>query len=96
MKDGKFQPVKEKIKKHLTDYDEKYSSSGAKEVVIKAVVQAMSTYPMSVFKFSDGLCEEIMKLIRDYWWGDETDRKRMHWMSWDKVTRRKGQGGMGF
>jgi hypothetical protein len=32
MKDGKFQPVKEKAKKCLNDYAEKYSSSDAKEV----------------------------------------------------------------
>jgi hypothetical protein len=96
MKDGKFQPVKEKIKKRVSDYAEKYSSSGAKDVLIKSVIQAITTYSMSVFKISEGLCEDLMKLTRDFWWGDENDRRRMHWMSWDKVTRRKGQGGMGF
>jgi hypothetical protein len=30
MKDGKFQPVKEKLKKKFSDYAEKYASSGAK------------------------------------------------------------------
>jgi hypothetical protein len=96
MKDGKFQPVKEKAKKRLNDYAEKYSSSGAKEVLIKSVVQSITTFPMSVFKFSVGLCEDLMKLTRDFWWGDEEDRRRIHWLSWDKLTRRKGQGGMGF
>ena len=86
MKDGKFQPVKEKIKKRFTDYAEKYSSSGTKEVLIKYVVQAIPTYSMSVFKFSPGLCEYLMKLIRDFWWGDENDRRKIHWMSWDKIT----------
>jgi hypothetical protein len=96
MKDGKFQPVKEKLKKKFSDYAEKYSSSGAKEALIKSVIQAIPTYPMSVFKFTEGLCDELMKLTRDFWWGDENERRRMHWMSWEKVTRRKGQGGMGF
>jgi hypothetical protein len=92
MKNGKFQPVKEKIKKRLTDYSEKYASSGAKETLIKSMVQAISTYPMSVFKFSAGLCEELMKITRDFLWGDENDCRRMHWMSWDNLTKRKGQG----
>ncbi|XP_071683392.1 uncharacterized protein [Lolium perenne] len=96
MKDGKFQPVKEKLKKKFSDYAEKYASSGAKDVLIKSVIQAIPTYPMSVFKFSEGLCEDLMKLTRDFWWGDEKERRRMHWMSWDKITKRKGQGGMGF
>lgn len=81
---------------HVKYLVEKYSSSGAKDVLIKSVIQAIATYSMSVFKFSEGLCEDLMKLTRDFWWGDENDRRRMHWMSWDKVTRRKGQGGMGF
>jgi hypothetical protein len=54
MKDGKFQPVKEKLKKKLSDYAEKYSSSGAKEALIKSVIHAIPTYPMNVFKFIEG------------------------------------------
>jgi hypothetical protein len=38
---------------------------------MKSVIQAIPTYPMSVFKFSEGLCEDLMKLTRDFWWGDE-------------------------
>jgi hypothetical protein len=76
MKDGKFQPVKEKIKKKLIDYTENYSSSGAKEILIKSVVQSMSTYPMSVFKFSEGVCEELMKMTRDFWWETKMKEKR--------------------
>jgi hypothetical protein len=71
MKDGKFQLVKEKIKKCVSNYAEKYSSCGAKDALIKSVIRAITTYAMSVFKFSVGLCEDLMKLTRDFWWGDE-------------------------
>jgi hypothetical protein len=37
-----------------------------------------------------------MNMTRDFWWGDKNERKKLHWMSWDKLMRRKGQGGMGF
>jgi hypothetical protein len=74
MKDGKFQPVKEKIKKRVSDYAEKYSSNGAKDVLIKSVLHDITTYSMNVFKFSEGLCENLMKWTRDFWWGDENDR----------------------
>jgi hypothetical protein len=96
MKDGNFQPVKEMLKKKFSDYAEKYASSGAKDVLIKSVIQAIPTYPMSIFKFSEGLCEELMRLTRDFRWGDENERRCMQWMSWDKITKRKGQGGMDF
>jgi hypothetical protein len=49
---------------------------------------------MSVFKFSAGLCDELSQIIRDFWWGDEFDRRKVHWMGWDKMTRPKSQGGL--
>jgi hypothetical protein len=51
---------------------------------------------MSVFKFPAGLCDELSQIIRNFWWGDEEDRKRVHWMAWDNMTKPKCKGGMGF
>jgi hypothetical protein len=48
------------------------------------------------FQFSAGLCDELSQIIRNLWWSDEEDRKRVHWMSWDKMTEPKRKGGMGF
>ena len=73
--------MKERVKKRFIDYAEKYSSSGAKDTLIKVVVQAIPTFAMSVFKFSPTLCEELMKLTRDFWWGDEHDNRKVHWLS---------------
>ena len=80
----------------MNDWTEKYSSSGAKETLIKSVAQAIPTSAMSVFKFSATLYEELMHMTRDFWWGDDEDRRRIHWLSWEKLTKRKSQGGMGF
>jgi hypothetical protein len=96
MKKGKFKTLKERFLKRLSDWIEKYLSSGGKEVLIKAVLQALPVYAMSVFQFPIGLIEELNKRIRDFHWGDEHDRRRMHWLSWDKLTRPKLCGGMGF
>jgi hypothetical protein len=96
MKKGKFQPIKGRFVKRATDWAEKYMSSAAKETLIKAVLQSLPTYAMGVFKFPDGLIEDLPKVVRDFWWGDEENRRRMHWMSWDRLARPKSQGGVGF
>ena len=93
---GKFKPIKEKFRKRANDWAEKYMSAGAKEVLVKSVLQAIPTYAMGVFKFPVGLIEDLTKIIRDFWWGDEHDRRRMHWIAWDRVTRPKSFGGVGF
>jgi hypothetical protein len=71
-------------------------SGAAKEILVKAVLQSLPTYAMGIFKFPVGLLEDLSKIVRNFWWGDEHDRRRMHWMSWDKMTRPKSQGGIGF
>ena len=40
-----------------------------KEVLIKAVAQAILTYTISVFKLPDSLCEDLTSMIRNFWWG---------------------------
>jgi hypothetical protein len=71
-------------------------SSGAKEILIKAVMQSISTYVMGVFKFPFGLIDELEQIIRNFWWGDEENRRRMHWLSWEKLVRPRSQGGVRF
>jgi hypothetical protein len=60
----------------MNDWAEKYMSSGAKEELVKSVIQAIPSYAMSVFKFSVGLCDELEQIIRNFWWGDELDRRK--------------------
>ena len=67
-----------------------------KEDLIKSVIQALPVYAMGIFKFPASLCEELTQIIRNFWWGDEEDRRKTHWLAWDKLTRSKGKGGMGF
>jgi hypothetical protein len=31
-----------------------------------------------------------------FWWVDEQNRKKMHWLSWNKLTRPKSHSGVGF
>jgi hypothetical protein len=67
MKGARFQPLKERLGKRLMDYKEKNMSVAAKEVLIKAVAQAMPTYTMSVFKIPLGICDELTRISREFW-----------------------------
>jgi hypothetical protein len=96
MKAAKFQPIKERFSKRLTDWSEKYMSTGAKDVLIKSVAQAIPTSVMGVFKMSAQFCEDYMKMVRDFWWGDERNRRKTHWLAWEKLTCPKTYGGLGF
>ncbi|PNY14146.1 ribonuclease H, partial [Trifolium pratense] len=72
-------------------------SQAGKEVMIKLVAQAISTYCMSVFLLPMSIGDEIEKMLNSFWWGIKEDgSKGIRWMSWDMLTMRKEWGGMGF
>jgi hypothetical protein len=71
-------------------------STGAKEVLIKSVAQAILTYVMGVFNLPAGTCEEMTQLIRKFWWGEEGGQRKIHWIAWEKLTVPKCQSRMGF
>ena len=62
----------------------------------KAVIQALPTYTMGCFKIPLGLCHDIESLIKKFWWGQRGDRRKIHWLKWDEMTKSKMVGGMGF
>jgi hypothetical protein len=90
-KKGKFQSIKERSSKRLTDYSEKCMSAAAKEVLIKSVAQALPTYIMSVFQLPLTLCDELTGMIREFWWGTEKGKKKMAWLAWDKLTLKSAE-----
>lgn len=56
----------------------KLFSSGRKDVLIKAVAQAVLTYVMSVFKLPLGLCEDIQQSIVGFWWGSKKEQRHIN------------------
>ena len=95
-KKNTFITIKDKLRKKLAGWKEKLLSKVGKEVLIKAVAQAIPTYTMSVFKLPDSLCEDLTSMIRNFWWGQRDDERKIAWMSWEKLCAPKSCGRMGF
>jgi hypothetical protein len=51
---------------------------------------------MSVFKLPMSVCDDLSRLIQQYWWGVEKGKRKMAWLAWDKMILPKSMGGMGF
>lgn len=71
-------------------------SYAGKEVLVKVVGQAIPTYVMSCYKIPEYVCHEIEYLIASFWWGAKNGERNLHWLSWDKLSKVKGVGGLGF
>ena len=66
----------------MAGWKEKMLSKVGKEVLIKAVAQAIPTYTMSYFKLPESLCEELKSMIRNFWWGQKKDERKIVWLNW--------------
>lgn len=95
-KRGTFNDIKEKIGKKLAGWKEKMLSKAGKEVLIKVVAFAIPTYTMSCFKLPNSLCDEITSMIRNFWWGQRHEERKIPWISWENLCEPKGDGGLGF
>jgi len=77
-----FSFVKDRVWKKLKGWKERCLSRAGKEVLIKAVAQAIPNYVMTCFKIPDGCCKEIEAMLANFWWGSKEGRQKMHWLSW--------------
>ena len=70
-------------------------SEARKEVLLKAIVQAIPTFSMSCFRLPVGLCQDIEMLIKNSG-GATWERRKIHWIKWDSISKPKDRGGLGF
>ena len=71
-------------------------SMGGREVLIKAVAQAIPTYTMSCFQIPKSLYDEMEAMMRKFWWGQRGQESRIAWVSWRRMCKSKLVGGIGF
>ena len=73
-----FNDIKLRVLSKLSSWQSKCFSSGGKEILIKAVAQAVPAYAMSVFKIPQTLCDDIDRAIARFWWGSAAAQRRIH------------------
>jgi ribonuclease HI len=91
-----FKDIIGKVARRLENWKTKFLSLAGKEVLLKAVVQAIPTYSMGVFQLPIGLCKELNQMMQHFWWSHMSKNSTIHWMSWSKMGRPKSMGGLGF
>lgn len=91
-----FDNINQQVWKKLLGWEGKLLSQTRREILIKAVAQALPTYTMSCFKLPSGLCHNIEALIRRFFWGQKADGHNVHWIRWEELCKLKSQGGLGF
>ena len=80
----------------MQGWEVKLLSQAGREILIKAVAQALPAYTMSCFKLPINLCHEIEALIRKFYWGQRGDARKIHWVKWQELCKTKVTWWYGF
>ncbi|CAA7020228.1 unnamed protein product [Microthlaspi erraticum] len=91
-----FTQIVDRIRQKSVNFSSQFLSSAGKLTMLKAVLSAIPTYTMSCFKLPAGLCKRIQSALTRFWWDTKPDKRKMCWISWQKLTRAKKHGGLGF
>lgn len=73
-----FSTIKTRVLNKIKGWPSQLFSRGGKEILLKAIVQAIPTYAMSVFRLPKGLCEDLQRQITNYWWGSSNRSRGIH------------------
>jgi hypothetical protein len=95
-KEKTFAYLKDRVWKRVQGWKEKLLSKAGKEIFIKAMAQAILSYAMSCFDLTKTLCDAISTMICRFWWAQQENEHKMHWLSKEKLRTRKENGGLGF
>jgi hypothetical protein len=89
-KEGAFQPLTERSRAKVGGWKGQGLSKAGKEVLVKSVLQAVSTYAMGCFQLTKGQCSSLTLTSSRFWWGDKDGQRKVHWISWEKMCAPKG------
>lgn len=82
--------------KKLHGWQGKLLSGAGKDILIRVVAQALPTHAMNCFLLTKNFCQDLQQMCARFWWGSSTDKKKIHWRSWEKLCLPKERGGLGF
>ncbi|KAK3230732.1 hypothetical protein Dsin_002613 [Dipteronia sinensis] len=91
-----FSEIANRVWGKIKGWGERLLSVGGIEILIKAVIQSVLTYTMSLFRLLKGLISKIHPLCARFWWGSNGDKRKIHWCTWSRLCKSKMKWGLGF
>ncbi|GKV44022.1 hypothetical protein SLEP1_g51253 [Rubroshorea leprosula] len=90
-----WKPLIENFEKKLSSWKGRLLSFGGRITLLNAVLSSLPVFTMSVHLLPKGLILSLDKIRRNFLWGGREGKRKINWVSWDKVCKNKLMGGLG-
>lgn len=90
-----WKPVTDRFKAKLASWKRRYVSFGGRIVLIKSVLCNLPIFFMSLFKIPEGVARIIEGIQANFLWAGSNLKRRLHLVTWSKLTQGRGSGGLG-
>ncbi|XP_025678637.1 uncharacterized protein [Arachis hypogaea] len=90
-----WKPIIDKVEEKLSLWKSKVLNKAEKLVLIKAVLNNLPVYYLSLYKMPKAVMEKLISLQRRFLWSKEDGRNGMALVSWKVVQAPKKLGGLG-
>lgn len=88
--------IKERVLAKMEGWKGSLLNQAGKEVLIKAVIQAIPSYAMAMVRFPKTFCASLCSAVARFWWRSNGLERGIHWRNWRALSNSKGNGGLGF
>ncbi|CAN1281610.1 LINE-1 retrotransposable element ORF2 protein [Linum perenne] len=95
-KEETFRFIEDKMSLRLRSWKRECLSPAGVHTLLQSVISGLPVYAMSCFELTNKMCEALNDQMAKFWWGKVTDDRRLHWLSWARLSLPKEAGGLGF
>ncbi|OMO92659.1 reverse transcriptase [Corchorus olitorius] len=90
-----YKHVIDKVLRRLDNWKGKVLNYAGRKTLIQSTLNSLPIYTMQTAMLPVSVCDRLDQCNRNFLWSGEADRSQGHLVSWDRICRPKGNGGLG-
>ncbi|GKV33771.1 hypothetical protein SLEP1_g42231 [Rubroshorea leprosula] len=76
----------EKFRSKLASWKGKLLSIGGRITLLMLVLSALPLFYFSIFKVPKGILKELIRIQKNFLWGNSDESKKIAWVNWERLT----------